>query len=81
MTRRTFKEHLQEQLAIESKAMEAWMAVSEAAYAGNIGFEEMVRFYQKADPAAEKEMEHVISKNDWEGYKKLIKRVLGISLK
>lgn len=55
--------------------------INEAPYSGNMGFEEMVKFYRVAKPADEKEMELIIHKNDWEGFRKLIKRVLGIELK
>lgn len=55
--------------------------LNEAAYSGNIGFEELVKFYQKADDKQEEEMEKIISKEDWVAFKKLIKKVLGISLK
>jgi hypothetical protein len=34
--------------------------LSEAAYGGNIGFEEMVKFYQEADASQIKEMEKII---------------------
>jgi len=55
--------------------------LTEASYAGNIGFEEMVKFYQKANPKDEEEMEKILNKNDWESFKKLIKRVLGVTLR
>jgi hypothetical protein len=77
----SFKTYLENKLVIENKAMATWMTISEASYAGNIGFEEMVKFYQKAKPQDEKQMEYVLEKNDWEGFKALIKRVLGVTLK
>jgi len=54
---------------------------SEASYASNIGFQEMVKFYQKAKPEEEQEMETILTKNDWSAFKRLIKKVLGIELK
>ena len=55
--------------------------LSEAAYGGNIGFEEMVKFYQEADASQIKEMEKIIKNEDWEAFKKMIKKVLGMKLK
>lgn len=53
----------------------------EASYFGNIGFQEMVKFYQKASSSDQDLMDQLVRKNDWEGFKKLIKKVLGITLK
>jgi len=55
--------------------------ILEASYSKNIGFEEMVKFYKVANKQQEKEMEEIIIKNDWIGFKKLIFRVLGVKLK
>lgn len=55
--------------------------LKESAYKGNIGFEEMVKFYKIATPAQEKEMERVIEEGDWDEFKELIKKVLGVNLK
>lgn len=55
--------------------------LNEIAYGGNVGFEEMAKFYQKASPAEIAEMEKVSKANDWKGFKKLIKRVLNVKLK
>lgn len=55
--------------------------VDEASYSGNIGFEEMTKFYQKADKKDEDEMEKILKNDDWDGFKKLIKKVLGVLLK
>ncbi len=56
-------------------------AIQEASYAGNIGFEEMVNFYQEATNMQIKAMESLIKNGSWTGVKKLFKKVLGISLK
>lgn len=53
----------------------------EAAYAQNLGFEEMVRFMQAATDAQIALMEKVVEADDWEGFKKLVKKVIGVSLK
>jgi len=55
--------------------------LKEAAYAGNIGFEEMINFYQKASEDQIKKMEGMIKKKSWIGVKKLFKLVLGVELK
>lgn len=55
--------------------------IREAAYAGNIGFQEMIQFYQKASDDQIKKMEKLIKKGSWIGVKKLFKLVLGIELK
>ena len=55
--------------------------LDEAAYMGNIGFEELTRYYQKASDKEIKIMEKIIKKEDWEGFKKQIYKVLDISLK
>ena len=47
----------------------------------NIGFEEMAKFYQKANPQQIKHMEKVIKAEDWNGFKLLIHKVLGVKLR
>jgi hypothetical protein len=54
--------------------------LNEIAFGGNVGFEEMVKFYQKATPDQIKEMEKVTKANDWKGFKRLIKKVLNVKL-
>lgn len=61
--------------------MRSFKEINEAAYTGNIGFEEMVKFYKKATPAQEKEMDTAVRKNDLKKFKELIKTVLGVALK
>lgn len=58
----------------------AFLAVQEAAYMGNIGFAEMVRFYKKASESEIEEMEKTISNGNWHAFKSLIKKVLGVDL-
>jgi hypothetical protein len=55
--------------------------IKEAAYSGNIGFQEMVTFYQKASDKDIKKLEAMIKRKSWEGVKKLFKNILGIELK
>jgi rubrerythrin len=55
--------------------------VKEASYAGNIGFEEMVMFYKKAESKDIKKMEEMIRKKSWSGIRMLFKKILGIDLK
>jgi len=55
--------------------------IEEASYSGNIGFEEMTKFYKKASEEDINKMEKFLNNNDWEGFKKLIKKVLGVLLK
>ena len=49
--------------------------LDEAAYPGNIGFEEMIKFYKLANKKELQLMEKVIDKGNWEEFKKLIKKV------
>jgi hypothetical protein len=55
--------------------------LGEAAYPNNVGFAEMVKFYQTAKPAELKAMEMVIKGEDWEAFKALIQKVLKVKLK
>jgi hypothetical protein len=55
--------------------------LDEAAYPGNIGFEEMVEFYKVASKPEISEMEKLIKKGDWNKFKDLIKKVTGKDLK
>jgi len=54
--------------------------ISEASYPGNIGFSELVQYYQEANDKQIKEMEKIVKAEDWEGFKKLIQKVLGVKL-
>lgn len=55
--------------------------IKEASYSGNIGFQEMVEFYKKASPMDIKYIEKLIKDNNWNGVKRLFKKILGINLK
>ena len=53
----------------------------EAAYAGNVGFEEMVLFFQNANIKEIDQMNKIVQKEDWNAFKKLVKKVLKTELK
>ena len=55
--------------------------LQEAAYAGNVGFEEMILFFQKANINDIDQMNKIVQKEDWNAFKKLVKKVLGMRLK
>ena len=55
--------------------------VDEMTYEGNIGFEEMVKFYQVAQIHDIRKMEILIKNEDWVGFKQLIKKIIGVVLK
>ncbi len=55
--------------------------LNEASYKDNIGFIELLDFYKKASKKEIQNIEKIIKNEDWEGYKKEIKRVLGVDLK
>jgi len=55
--------------------------LKEASYAGNLGFEELVRFYGEATKSQISQLEQILDAEDWEGFKNIIKKVLGVSLK
>jgi hypothetical protein len=55
--------------------------ILEATYTGNIGFAEMVSFFQKATDSEITAMEKIVKKSDWNAFKKIIEKVLGKKLK
>ena len=55
--------------------------INEAAYDGNIGFQEMAMFYQKATDSEIKQMEKIIKNEDWDAFKNLIYKILRVKLK
>lgn len=52
-----------------------------ASYDANIGFVEMVQFYQEANDKEVTQMELLIKREDWAGFKRLIQQVTGTKLK
>ena len=61
--------------------MKSFKGLFEASYSGNLGFEEMIKFYKKASDKDVKELNKIIDDKDWEGYKRIIQKVLGVRLK
>jgi enolase len=55
--------------------------LDEASYIGNLGFQEMVELYQKATADEIKKIEDVIKENNWKEFVKLVKKILGITLR
>ena len=55
--------------------------LNDAAYLGNIGFEELISFYKKADETQIKKMEKIIKDGDWNKFRNMIYNVLGVKLK
>jgi len=54
--------------------------LSEQSYSGNLGFEEMVKFYNEASPKQIKQMEKIIKSGDLSKFKTIIKSVLNVKL-
>ncbi len=57
--------------------------LDEASYPGNIGFEEMVQFWKKAEKEDLKKMDKLLSKPkpDFNEFKDLIRNVVDVDLK
>lgn len=57
--------------------------LDEASYPGNIGFEEMVQFWKKAEKEDLKKMDKLLSKPkpDFSEFKDLIRNVVDVNLK
>lgn len=55
--------------------------LTEASYTNNLGAIEMINFFQKASDKEIDKMQKIADAEDWSAYKKLIKKVLGVSLK
>ena len=51
-----------------------------AAYKGNIGMIEMVKFAMEATQQQQYEMDAIVENDDWEEYKNLIDEVLSVEL-
>lgn len=56
------------------------LVISEAAYKNNLGVTELFDFFAKADEDEEAEMDKILKNEDWDGFKKLIKKVIGVNL-
>ena len=55
--------------------------MNEASYDGNIGFEELAKFWKISTPTQKKKMNEALEKEDWEMFKELIRIVVGTKLK
>jgi len=55
--------------------------VNEMVYKGNLGFEELVKFYDKATKNEREEMDEYVEVGDWDRFKMLIEKVLEVNLK
>ena len=55
--------------------------VGEAAYPGNIGFDELVKFYKVASTPQQEEMKKVLKKGDWLAFKDLVGKVVNVKLR
>jgi len=55
--------------------------ITEAAYPGNVGFQELVKFYDVASKKQIEEMEKIIKNEDWGGFKHIIKKTIGTKLR
>lgn len=55
--------------------------LGEAAYPGNIGFEELIEFYKKASKSEITKMEKIIESGSWDKFKSMIEKVVGVKLK
>jgi len=55
--------------------------ISELAYEGNMGIEEIFLFFRKANSEQKKRMHKIIDSGSWSKYKDIIKEVLNVELK
>jgi hypothetical protein len=60
--------------------LDHFIYLTELAYKGNIGFHELVLFYQRASDNEIKEMEEIIKDENWNKFKILVKKVVGMTL-
>jgi len=59
---------------------QAFTNLLESPYKENLGFQEMVSFYRKASDEEIDLMEKIVSRGDWNGFRSLIKKVIGVVL-
>jgi hypothetical protein len=60
--------------------LDFFLYLNELSYKGNIGFHELVLFYRKANDNEIEEMEGIIKSENWNKFKKLVKKVLSMEL-
>lgn len=62
------------------KRFKQFITLQEASYPNNLGFQELVQYYQIATDEQIEEIEEYIKAEDWEGFKSQIHSVLGVEL-
>jgi hypothetical protein len=65
---------------MKAKWITGAIQLHELSYTSNLGFQEIMMFYQKATHNQIEELERVCKKADWESFKRLVHNVLGIQL-
>jgi hypothetical protein len=60
--------------------MLSFQEFSEAAYVGNVGFQELVKFHSKATPAQKKQLQSHIQNKKHKEFRDLIHSVTGVQL-
>ena len=60
--------------------MLSFQEFSEAAYVGNVGFQELVKFHSKATPAQKKQLQSHIQNKKHREFRDLIQSVTGVQL-
>lgn len=63
-----------------SKRLTKQHGLGGAVYPGNLGFEELIKFFNEANLKEQQEMLKILDNGDWKAYKKLIAKVLKIKL-
>lgn len=51
-----------------------------ACYPGNLGFQEMMQLTFKANDEQLKKLDKIVNNNDQNGFRRLVKEVLGVTL-
>ena len=60
--------------------MLSFQQFSEAAYVGNVGFQELIKFHSKATPAQKKQLQSHIQNKKHKEFRDLIQSVTGVQL-
>jgi len=55
--------------------------IYEAAYKGNFGMIEMIKLYAMMSEKEIEKLEKIVNNEDWEAYKKIVKKYLDVDLK
>lgn len=62
------------------RAEDAELSIDEAAYSGNLGVMELFKVFKKCSPRQKAELQLLLKKNDKEGVRQFIKKILGVEL-